>query len=98
MSKITKAAKGATCKINIFGVCNHDPATTVHCHIHKPSISGGLSLKANDALGAHGCSSCHNRVDGRDGYPPTEGELIDFYEGVLRTQAFLADKGLLWNS
>jgi len=94
MSKLRKQAQNRPCQIR-SEYCNHDPATTVLCHIHKPSISGGMGMKANDMLAAHGCSACHDYVDGRTKlafHSKTERDLY-LYEGCFRTQKILADEG-----
>ncbi|HBN16159.1 MAG: hypothetical protein CMQ46_05655 [Gammaproteobacteria bacterium] len=61
--KITDAARGQQCLINIAGVCNYDPETAVFCHF--PDESHGTSLKSDDISGGFGCSDCHDVVDGR---------------------------------
>jgi hypothetical protein len=97
---LRKEAKGRECQIRLQG-CNRDASTTVLCHIHKPSICGGMSLKANDEIGAWGCSHCHDLVDGRINsaygryYLSWEERLIAFYEGIFRTQKILLDEGKL---
>jgi hypothetical protein len=61
--KITNAARGQQCQIQIAGVCNNSPDTVVFCHF--PDESHGIAKKADDISGAFGCSACHNVVDGR---------------------------------
>lgn len=64
--------------------------------MHKPSISGGMGVKADDLLGAHGCSDCHDYVDGRGVYENMrlrQDRDILLYEGVFRTQKILLDEG-----
>ena len=55
------SAKGQPCTFEILGVCNHDPETTVLCHIRDESKA--LGKKANDWSGAFGCSACHEAID-----------------------------------
>lgn len=88
-------AKGRECQIRVPGRCNKNPETVVLCHIHKPSISGGMGTKARDELGAWGCSACHDIIDERDTshlYPCWDLDLW-LYEGVFRTQSILLDEG-----
>ena len=89
-------AKGRECQIRIPGICNGNPETVVLCHIHKPSIGGGMGLKANDVLATFGCSSCHDVVDRRvqlkTCFGPSEIDIC-FYEGVFRTQNILLKEG-----
>lgn len=87
-------ARGRQCLINIPNICNKNPETVVLCHLHKPSISGGMGLKADDFLGAHGCSACHDVVDGRNlssdkhGFTRDQIEL-GFYLAIFKTQKLL---------
>ena len=91
-------AKGRECQIRIPGVCNKDRDTVVLCHLHKPSVSGGIGLKANDILGAHGCSACHDVVDGRnlsnDKHGFTRDEIeTGFCYSIFKTQVILLKEG-----
>lgn len=61
--KITDAARGQDCTLNILGACNHNPETTVFCHF--PDETHGMGLKASDLSGGFGCSGCHDAIDGR---------------------------------
>jgi len=80
-------ARGMPCQIRMPGVCNGNPETTVLCHLRMSGISG-MGLKANDLLGAWGCSDCHRYVDthGIDG-------RTALLEGMARTQALLLERG-----
>ena len=63
MIKLRKSAKGQDCTLNIVGVCNHNPETTVLAHL--PSEYKGMGNKSPDFCGAFCCSSCHDVIDGR---------------------------------
>lgn len=82
-------ARGMPCMIRMPGVCNGNPETTVLCHLRMAGISG-MGLKANDLLGAWGCSACHRYVDthGIDG-------RTALLEGMARTQALLLERGFV---
>ena len=82
-------ARGMPCMIRMPGICNGDPATTVLCHLRMVGITG-MGMKANDLLGAWGCSACHKYVDthGIDG-------RTALLEGMARTQALILDRGLV---
>jgi hypothetical protein len=75
--------------IRMPGVCNHNPETTVLCHLRMVGLTG-MGMKAQDLLGAWGCSDCHRYVDthGIDG-------RTALLEGMARTQAFLLNTGLI---
>lgn len=61
--KITGAARGEECTINVAGHCNYNPETVVYCHF--PDETHGMGMKACDLSGGFGCSACHDVVDGR---------------------------------
>jgi hypothetical protein len=89
-----KEARGKECKIRIPGRCNWNPETTVLCHYRLPGYCG-TGLKPDDDLAAHGCSGCHDCVDGRTSPPDgwTRNDvLLSFCEGVMRT--WMSRKGL----
>jgi hypothetical protein len=87
-------ARGKDCKIRLPGVCNFNPETTVLCHARLAGLTG-MGQKAPDLLGAHGCSACHDEVDGRTRVLEREFVRLCFYEGVLRTQASLIAEGVI---
>ena len=91
--KITQSAKGENCTIRL-NVCNHNPETTVYCHISGVRFGHGVGIKPR--FGAYGCSSCHDAIDGRvkTSYSPTELKTAH-YEGVLETILRLIDKNLI---
>ncbi len=75
--------------IRMPGICNGDPETTVLCHLRMVGLTG-MGMKANDLLGAWGCSDCHRYCDthGIDG-------RTALLEGMARTQAYLLNTGLI---
>lgn len=98
MSKITQYARGQKCTIRIPHVCNHNPDTTVFCHLSGVRFGHGIGNKVADIFGAFGCSSCHDLVDGRSSniYKYTKQELkLMHLEGVIETQAILMREGLI---
>lgn len=95
MTNLRAEAQGDTCDIRVPTICNGDPETTVLCHFRIAGISG-MGMKSPDLIGAHGCSACHDAVDGRSKTPYTRDELRRFHlEGVIRTQAKLIERGIV---
>ena len=91
-TKDTKSARGQECQIRIPGVCNHNPETTVLCHLS----GGGMGAKVPDIHGAYGCSSCHDVIDFRVGYGWTCDQIrLAHHEGVIRTQNLMIEAGIL---
>jgi hypothetical protein len=92
--KITSAARGEDCTLQILGVCNGNPETVVACHV--PDESHGISLKADDICTVHGCSACHDVLDGRVQCPEFS-ERSDWYirRALVRTWRALFERGVL---
>jgi len=88
---LRRLAKHKPCMIRVPNVCNGNPETTVLCHLRMAGISG-MGLKANDWLGAWGCSDCHRWVDthGIDG-------RTALLEGMARTQDQILRGGLIYH-
>jgi hypothetical protein len=61
--KITNAARGQPCTLQIVGVCNGDWSTTVACHV--PDESHGMGVKADDICTVFACAGCHDALDRR---------------------------------
>lgn len=57
--KLRMFAKGKTCAL-AMPWCNHDPETTVLCHVRAFGIAG-MAQKPHDFFAYHGCSECHRR-------------------------------------
>jgi hypothetical protein len=96
VSKLTKAARGMPCTIRVPGFCNANPETTVACHYRSVSLGAGMGIKTPDWLSAHGCSGCHDAVDGRVRTPFSRDELrLMHAEGVMRTQLALVERGAI---
>lgn len=98
MTPIRKSARNQECTLNLRGVCNHDPETTVLCHSNFLVDGKGMGLKAPDTAAAYGCSACHDVLDGRAPRPAGLTKLgLEgvFYTAMLRTHAILRGMGLL---
>lgn len=90
-------ARGKPCLVRVPGWCNHEPETTVLAHYRLAGVSG-MGIKSPDILAAFACSDCHDVVDGRRGsfveFPRSYRSLLHL-EGVMRTQAYLIEHGIL---
>lgn len=69
-----RAAKGKPCLMNVVGVCNHNPETTVLAHFRWLGECG-TGIKPRDEQGAHACSECNRWTDS-----PTPKERDETYE------------------
>ncbi|PSW05533.1 DUF1364 domain-containing protein [Photobacterium lipolyticum] len=92
--KLTQAAKGQQCSVQIMGVCNFNPETVVLAHL--PSSRHGLSRKGSDHIACFACSDCHDRIDGRVLYDWQPGEKERYmYEALCETLERLVDMELI---
>ncbi len=93
-SKLTEAAKGQECTIQLFPYCNFNPETTVFAH--APSEDKGMARKSPDWWGADSCSTCHDIVDGRKRTDIPEHEIQACHiRGVFRTIKRRIEQGLI---
>ena len=92
---IRKSAKGEDCTLNLLGVCNHNPETTVFAHLK--SGTHGMGLKGTDLIGAYACSSCHDFIDGRVYKKHFDDDYLYCrkYTGLILTLALLNKKRIL---
>ena len=92
---LRNSARDQDCSLNIVGICNYDPQTTILAHL--PNESGGKGFKSTDLCAVYACSSCHDAIDGRAAFPPAESDYRHQYylRAVIRTQEIMAAKGLL---
>lgn len=61
--KMRQSARGETCTLRLPG-CNHDPETTVLCHLRMFGWAG-MGQKPHDFLAVYACSDCHDKLDRR---------------------------------
>lgn len=92
-TKIRQSARGEYCQVRIPAHCNGNTETTVLAHLN----GGGMGMKHQDIFAAYCCSACHDLYDGRTKSANYSRDQINmmFYQGVIRTQAKLIEKGLL---
>ncbi len=93
---IMDSAQGMPCSLRLPGICNHNDATTVLCHL--PGIGKSMGSKVSDIHGAFGCSACHDAID-RHTYEKrglTAAIVLDaMLRGHAETQAHWVQMGLL---
>jgi hypothetical protein len=91
MSKIREAAQNEECTMRLYGICNHNPETTVLAHI-RGSGNAGKGMKPPDVSGVFACSACHDAIDGRVRH---DFPAWDVLQAMLRTHDRLRKKGLV---
>jgi hypothetical protein len=56
--KLRDFARGQDCTLQLEGICNRNPETTVMCHMRYFGMAG-VAMKPHDFSAYHGCSDCH---------------------------------------
>lgn len=103
LTKIQKSARGETCDLRDWAVCNHNPETTVYCHTGSGTNKRNPEYEALN--GVYGCSTCHDAIDRRSkrflSDNPDNQHTLNLHRNALiqkgkeRTQAKLKAKGLM---
>lgn len=95
--KLTNAARGQECTLQIPGVCRGGTETTVACH--SPLLEDRQGSKAPDFAIAFGCLACHAVLDRRakfeHDYLVTDEQRFYFHRGMTRTLANLFERGII---
>lgn len=93
--KMRDSARNQPCTLNLVGVCNYDPATTVLAHL--PDESNGMGKKADDVSSCYTCSACHDAVDNRSKWPESEEEYREWYyrRAQTRTLRIMIEIGII---
>lgn len=92
--KLTNAARGQECTLQIPGVCIGGNETTVACH--SPLLEDRQGTKAPDHAIAFGCRACHDCIDRRGNIGLIENEQrYYFHRGMVRTLANLIERGII---
>ena len=60
-TKVQKSARNETCTLEIAGICNYDPATTVLAHIGFKDGSG-KRIRVGERNAVYACSACHDAI------------------------------------
>lgn len=96
---IRRAAKGEACTLQLVGICNHDPETSVLAHL--PDESHGMARKSDDISAIFACSNCHAAIDGRAfmreynaSYTPEEKQWV-MRRALVRTWRRLISRGII---
>jgi hypothetical protein len=93
--KIRRAAHGEECTMQ-SPWCNHDPETTVLCHLNESFAGKGLGKKTDDTAAFFGCNgprSCHAWYDSNEA--PYHDRIYYAFRAVVRTTRRLIEKGVL---
>lgn len=93
--KLRDSARGQQCTLNIVGVCNYDPETTILAHL--PDETKGMGKKADDLSSCYACGACHDVIDGRRKWPNDEQDHAEWYyrRAQTRTWRILFEHGVL---
>ena len=89
--KLQRSARGHACTMNVSGICNYNPDTSVLAHIQ---VDGGkMGGKTHDFSACIACSDCHEWLDR---YIGTEEDRL-FYtrRAMVRTWEIWIQAGLI---
>lgn len=88
--RLRDSAKGQECTLQLTGICNRHPDTTVLAHL--PSAVKGVANKGDDWHAIFACADCHRHMDLKLGFP-----LMADYQlrALQRTQKIWFELGLL---
>ena len=59
--KLRNSARDEDCTLQVVGVCNFNPETTVLAHLD--SENKGTAYKSSDLFAVYACSDCHSWLD-----------------------------------
>ena len=98
---IRDSARGQRCTMQIVGVCNGNPETTILAHL--PDESHGMAKKADDISSCYACSACHDATDGVKSADVSADDWHEFQNhkewymrrAMVRTWRKLFEQGLL---
>lgn len=89
--KLRDSARGQDCTMEVYGVCNRNPETTVLAHIQTDG--GGMGTKADDISACFACSACHEWLDQHKG--AEEDELFYSLRAMVRTHIIWHQTGVI---
>jgi len=93
--KVTRSAQGQPCFLQIPGICNHNPETTVWAHLNGHGFGKGAGIKAHDIAGFPACSDCHFAYD--QGKTGLDGEALNLLllRAVVSAIVMLAERQII---
>ncbi|TYL44600.1 nuclease domain-containing protein [Dickeya sp. ws52] len=86
---LREPAYGQVCTLQIPGICNGNPETTVLCHL--PSPTHGMGYKGDDFWAVYSYSSCHDVIDRRVPYDWVQEEV--FLQALYLIFKFILERG-----
>lgn len=87
-------ARGRECSLKIPGVCCHDAARTVGCHMRFFGF-GGMGIKPDDIFILDACDQCHAVFDSRDRWAEAQLGWDDVLRAFMVTLAARREAGLI---
>lgn len=94
MSKMREAARGKDCKVNLPGICNFDPSTTVGAHL-RDAGTAGVAIKPHDLFMVDACFDCHREIDRVTMHFDDQELDAHILRALIRTQMERLKEGLI---
>ena len=92
MTNLRNLARDQECQVRIYGVCNHNPETSVWAHIRLGGVAG-MGQKPPDLAGVIACSNCHDAIDRRTKTDLTQVQLEShILHALVRTLKIVAEQ------
>lgn len=91
---VRQDARERDCSLKIPGICCHDPARTVGCHLNLFGF-GGMGMKPDDLFILDACDCCHAVLDSRNRWAEASLGWDDILRGLMVTQYERRKAGLI---
>jgi hypothetical protein len=91
---IRNAARDMDCTLRIPGVCRHDPAYTVGCHLRLFGFAG-MGDKPDDLFIIDACDKCHAAQENRSKWAEVALGFEDILLALMVTQRNRRAAGLI---
>lgn len=90
-----REARGKDCNLQLPGICNHNPETTVLAHLRFFGWAG-MAEKPADYLAVFACSNCHDVLDGKNREGRIDGwDVVRALGDTLQAQERAGNYGAL---
>ena len=92
---VRDASSQADCQLAIPGICCHDPARVVGCHVSIPGFAAGMGQKNDDLYLIDGCDQCHAILDNKAAFAEAPVDWLDVLRAMMRSQGRRRASGLI---
>ena len=94
MNKIRASAHLQPCTLEIAGICNHDPLTTVLAHVGFGGMGTAKRRSIKERNAVYACHACHDAIDGRMSWAEYADRWFYIARALVRTSERRDELGL----